>query len=181
VLRAALALFIEHGAAGASIEKIARRARVARTSIYRRWPSREALLAQAVEVARNATGYSAELLDRTPPEEMAKLLLGACDVVARLEMRNLVARLIGSLPDFPRLMEIYREDYYLPRRRAFLRAMTRAKAARLLGSDTDIDALADMFIGVLTHRLLLAPSSGDTAAALRCDVARLLRHAGFVF
>jgi len=46
ILRAALELFIEHGVAGASIEKIAKRAGVGKTSIYRRWSSREALLAQ---------------------------------------------------------------------------------------------------------------------------------------
>ena len=53
ILRAALALFIERGLAGASIEKIARRAGVAKTSIYRRWQSRDALLAQAIETGRN--------------------------------------------------------------------------------------------------------------------------------
>ena len=56
ILRAALELFVEHGIAGASIERIAKRAGVAKTSVYRRWSSREALLAQAIETARNATG-----------------------------------------------------------------------------------------------------------------------------
>ena len=51
ILRAALQLFIEHGVAGASIERIAKRAGVAKTSVYRRWSSREALLAQAIEAA----------------------------------------------------------------------------------------------------------------------------------
>jgi len=54
ILRAALELFIEQGIVGASIERIAKRAGVAKTSVYRRWSSREALLAQAIEVARNA-------------------------------------------------------------------------------------------------------------------------------
>ena len=179
VLRAALKLFIEHGVAGASIEKIAKRAKVARTSIYRRWKSREALLAQAIEVARNAAGYSAELVDRTPPEDLAKLLLGVCDVVARPEIRKLVLRLIGSVPDLPQLMEVYRETYYLPRRRALLRALERAKRARLLPPDTNVEALGDMITGAVTHRLLLAPSGEDTAATLRVHMTDLLRQAGF--
>lgn len=179
VLRAALALFIEHGVAGASIEKIARRAKVARTSIYRRWSSREALLAQAIEAARSAAGYSAELVDRTPPEEVAALLLGACDLVARPEIRKLLARLIGSVPDFPQLMAVYRDTYYLPRRRAFLRALERARTARVLPPGTDVEALAEMFTGALTHRLLLTPAGEDTAAALRLHMTQLLRQAGF--
>src|SRR5215470_1488934 len=82
VLRAALELFFEHGVAGASIEKIAKRAGVAKTSVYRRWSSREALLAQAIEAFRNATGYTTDLLDRTPPQDFVKMLIDACDVIA---------------------------------------------------------------------------------------------------
>src|SRR5262252_9964938 len=82
ILRAALELFVEHGVAGASIERIAKRAGVAKTSVYRRWSSREALLAQAIEVFRNATGFTTDLLDRTPPQDFVKLLTDACEVIA---------------------------------------------------------------------------------------------------
>jgi len=179
VLRAALKLFIAHGVAGASIEKIARHAKVARTSIYRRWPSREALLAQAIEVARARAGYPAELVDRTPPEALGRLMIEASEVAARPEIRKLVLRLIGSIPDLPRLLEVYRETYYLPRRRAFLRALERAKRARVLPTDSDVEALADMFTGAITHRLLLAPPGEDTATALRLNMTHLLRQVGF--
>jgi hypothetical protein len=54
----------------------------------RRWPNREALLAQAIEAFRNATGYTTDLLDRTPPYDFAKLLIDACGVIARPEIRN---------------------------------------------------------------------------------------------
>src|SRR5262249_58597669 len=107
ILRAALELFIEHGVAGASIEKIAKRAGVAKTSVYRRWSSREALLAQAIEAARNATGYTVDLVDHTAPQDFVKLLVEACEVVGRPEIRKLMARLIGSIPDYPKLIEGY--------------------------------------------------------------------------
>src|SRR6516162_11107754 len=81
VLRAALELFIEHGVPGASIERIAKRAGVAKTSIYRRWSSREALLAQAIEVFTNATGYTVDLVERTPPQDFVRLLVDVCEVV----------------------------------------------------------------------------------------------------
>ena len=83
ILRAALELFIEQGIAGATIEKIAQQAGVAKTSIYRRWTSREALLAQAIEMARNATGYTIDLLERTSPRDFLKLLIEACEVFAK--------------------------------------------------------------------------------------------------
>ena len=179
ILRAALALFIEHGVAGASIEKIARRAGVARTSVYRRWSSREALMAQAIEVARNAAGFSEEVMDRTPAEDFAQLLLDACATAARPEIRRLMARLIGSVPDWPNLLEVYRDTYYLPRRRAFLRALERVKAAGLLARGTDTEALADRFTGAMMHRLLLAPAVETTPDMLRLQMLTLMREAGF--
>jgi len=179
ILRAALELFIEHGVAGASIEKIARRAGVGKTSIYRRWSTREALLAQAIEAFRNATGYTTDLLDRTPPRDFIKLLIDACDVIARPEIRKLMARLIGSVPDYPMLIEVYRETYYLPRRLAFVRALGRVQAAGLLARNTDLETVADMLSGALMYHLLMPPVGENPVGQLRDQMIRLLRQAGF--
>lgn len=179
ILRAALELFIEYGVAGASIEKIAKQAGVGKTSIYRRWSNREALLAQAIEAFRNATGYTTDLLDLTPPHDFTKLLIDACEVIARPEIRKLMARLIGSVPDYPMLIEVYRETYYLPRRRAFVRALERVQAAGLLARDTDLETLADMLSGALMYQLLMPPAGDNPVGELRDHMIRLLRHAGF--
>src|SRR5919197_6596206 len=179
IMQSALELFIEPGVAGPSIERIAKRAGVAKTSIYRRWSSREALLAQAIEVFRNATGFTIDLLDRTPPRDFAKLLISACEMIARPDIRKLVARLIGSFPDHPKLLEVYLETYFLPRRSAFIRALERVQSAGLLAKDVDIETLADMLIGALVYRLLLSPRSENSVGELREHVRRLLRQTGF--
>jgi AcrR family transcriptional regulator len=179
ILRAALELFIEHGIAGASIEKIAKQAGVAKTSIYRRWASREALLAQAIEVARNATGYTIDLLERTSPRDFIKLLVEACEVFAKPEIHKLMARLIGSAPDYPKLIQVYRETYYLPRRLAFVRALERAQTAGLLVKNIDLETLADMLIGALMHRLLMFSPGENSVGEFRDHTIKLLRQAGF--
>jgi AcrR family transcriptional regulator len=179
ILRAALELFVEHGVGGASIEKIAKRAGVAKTSVYRRWSSREALLAQAIEAARNATGYTVDLVDRTAPQDFVKLLVEACEVVGRPETRKLMARLIGSIPDFPKLIEVYRETYYLPRREAFGRALERVRAAGLLPREIDLEALTDMIIGAVMYHLVMPSPEGDPTGKLRDHMIGLLRQSGF--
>ena len=179
ILRAALELFIEHGVAGASIEKIARRAGVGKTSIYRRWSSRETLLAQAIEVFRNATGYTTDLLDRTPPRDIVKLLIDVCEIIARPEIRKLMARLIGSVADYPMLLEVYRETYYLPRRLAFIRALESVQTAGLLARNIDLETLADMLSGALMYHLLMPPVGEDPVGELRDHMIRLLRQTGF--
>jgi hypothetical protein len=84
-------------------------------------------LAQAVEVARNATGYTIDVLECTSPRDFIKLLVEACEAIAKPEIRKLMARLIGSAPDYPKLIEVYRETYYLPRRLAFVRPWSARK------------------------------------------------------
>ena len=53
ILRAAADLLAERGVDRISIELIARRAGVAKVTVYRRWSSKEELLAHAVEAARD--------------------------------------------------------------------------------------------------------------------------------
>jgi AcrR family transcriptional regulator len=48
VLTTTFALIAEHGVNGVSVDEVARRSGVAKTTIYRHWPTREALLLDAV-------------------------------------------------------------------------------------------------------------------------------------
>ena len=176
ILKAAFDLFIEHGVEGASIERIARRAGVAKTSIYRRWENRDALLAQAIEAVRNAVGPTAEMVERASPEAFVQLLIEAAALLARPEIRRLLARLIGSVPDRPQLFRVYRKIYYQPRRQALVRALRRAQSAGLLQPSGDIELFADMLLGALLYRLLLAE---DAEQSPRAYALALLRQLGF--
>src|SRR5208283_2674 len=112
IFRAALELFVEHGIEGASFEQIARRAGVARTTVYRRWSSREDLLAQAMAVARQAPERWLAATGRVPPAKMTAWLVDALSkTVTRRDYRKIVARLIGSAPTSPKLMSVYWNSY----------------------------------------------------------------------
>jgi AcrR family transcriptional regulator len=183
VLRAAFSLFIERGLAGASIEQIAERAGVARTSIYRRWANRDALLAEAIEAARNefASDYSLDVVERASPVDFVQLLLGVGDLMARPDVRRLVTRLIGTIPDNPGLIKVYRETYFAPRRRAMVEALRRVQAAGALPPDADIEVLADMLGGALMHRLLFELGTNDANEDVPAYVRRLTKALGFDF
>jgi AcrR family transcriptional regulator len=146
ILQAAFDLFVERGLAGASFEEIAKRAAVARTSIYRRWPSRDALLAEAIEAARNrlAPAHSVEIIEKASPTEFVHLLVGVGELMTRPEVKRLVARLVGTIPDNPHLVQVYRDTYFAPRRRALLDAVRRVQAAGALSRQADIEVLVDM-------------------------------------
>jgi AcrR family transcriptional regulator len=94
---------------GASMEQIARRAGVGKLTVYRRWSSKEELLAQAIEAVFQErewlsnedieTGSPAEIIERTLP--------AAAEVAASPQFRALVSRVYGSAVSHPALMETY--------------------------------------------------------------------------
>ena len=52
-------LFVQRGFDGTTLEDIAEKAGVARTTVYRRWSSKQALLAQAIAKGRGASEQEA--------------------------------------------------------------------------------------------------------------------------
>ena len=156
ILRAALKAFIESGVDGASIEQIADDAGVARTTLYRRWSSKEALIAKAIASARGeAERWAAE---RARFVKSPKPLIEAlADVVTRSEYRRLAARLIGSIPSCPELMETYWNNHLLPRRSAMLKVIEAARAAGIVRPDSDPEILLDVMSGAIIHHLLVRP------------------------
>jgi len=183
ILKAALALFLDHGVEGASIERIARRAGVGKTTIYRRWSSKEELLAQAIGRVREDAERDMGVTDF---RDFAALPLGptlrrmmeaGAELMASDENRKLLARLIGSVQSHPRLLAIYWETYLRPRREAFGMMLDQAKARGELPAAADTAMLQDMMSGAMLHRLLIDPAP-STPQDLRDYLARLLQQLG---
>jgi AcrR family transcriptional regulator len=179
ILRAAAELLVENGVERTSIEQIAKRAGVAKVTVYRRWNSKEELFAQVIEVARadlpEATAaWPAEAL----PDVIEELLPRWGEVLAEPRFRAMAARLLGAGPDHPALLAAYREHHVRPRRERAVAAMQRAKAEGVLDPDADVDILIDMLEGAIIQHLLVNPEP-QKPAEISAYVRRLLRQAGF--
>jgi AcrR family transcriptional regulator len=174
ILRAALKVFIESGVEGASIEQIADYAGVARTTLYRRWSSKEALIAQAIASARGEDErWAADRARFTKsPEPLIKAL---AQVVTRSQYRGLAAKLIGSVPSCPELMETYWNNYLLPRRRAMLKVIEAARDQGIVPEDCDPEILLDLISGAIIHHLLVRPGN-PTRNEMHAYLFRILRE-----
>jgi hypothetical protein len=115
------------------------------------------------------------MVERASPEGFQQLVAEAASVLAQPQIRMLLARLIGSVPDRPQLFQAYRETYYAPRRQAIIGALRRAQDAGLL-PPADLDIVADLLLGALIYRLLLA---GEPVPSPRAYALALLRQLGF--
>jgi AcrR family transcriptional regulator len=174
ILRAALKVFIESGVEGASIEQIADYAGVARTTLYRRWSSKESLIAQAIASARAEDERWAA--DRArfakSPEPLIKAL---AKLVTRSEYRSLAARLIGSVPGSPELIETYWNNYLLPRRRGMLKLIEAARDRGIVRKDCDPEILLDLISGAIIHHLLIRPGK-RTVSEMHTYISRVVRE-----
>ena len=176
ILRAALELFAERGVDGTSIEQIAKRAGVARLTVYRRWSSKEELLAQAIAYGRNAPDLTDEEYDTLPyPEVMARMLGSMTDSIADRKLAPLMAQLMGSTFSHPELFDAFWAASGAKRRDGGVRLVRRAIREGMLPADADPDVIVDIIIGAVFYRMLVPPRHDDVGE----HVLRVLRQVGF--
>ncbi|MEV5889114.1 TetR/AcrR family transcriptional regulator [Nonomuraea fuscirosea] len=168
ILTAALELFVERGVEGTSMEQVAKRAGVGKLTLYRRWSSKEDLLAQAIEqgVRAEVTPPAADVHALAPRDIVERVLPAAAETAADPGFRALVARILGSAVSHPELMEIYWKHYILPRRELATVLLRRAQRDGTVAADADLDVIIDMMAGAVTYRVL-QPDPPDTAEMLR--------------
>jgi len=176
-LRAALEVFVDRGIDGASIEQIADGAGVARTTLYRRWSSKEELIAQAIAAARGTPEQHA-VAKRVSLTRLPHLLVDAlAEMLTRPDYQKVAARLIGSVPSCPELMTIYWNNYMVPRREIVRSLLERARNEGLIPEGSDPDLLMDLISGAIIHHALLRPGR-RTGAEMRAYLLAVLRALG---
>lgn len=180
ILRAALELFIDGGVEGTSMQAVAQRAGVGKLTVYRRWSSKEELLAQAIEASRgDIRELSVEDTTDTPVVQQVRgALPAAAEAMAAPGFRALIARIFGSAVSHPTLIATYWERYIRPRRRATRALLERAIEQGVLATDSDVDVLTDMMVGAVLYRVL-QPEPLDSAAAQRY-LAAVYRQTGLL-
>ena len=95
ILDAAASCVRDYGIDRVTLAEIARRARVSRPTIYRRWPDTQSILAELL--TRRVTGMLAEIPQRGT--DRAALVQRVVAVAARLRNDDLIATLLHSAPE----------------------------------------------------------------------------------
>ena len=156
ILKSANAILEEQGIGGFTIEAVAARAGVGKTTIYRWWPSKGAL-AMAGFLAETAPKISYPNSGSARADLISQLRRVA-SVYGGKTGRVLAAILAEGQRD-PNTMKAYIEGYARPRREA-AKAILRAGVERgELRADIDLEATVDVLYGPIYYRMLvpLAP------------------------
>jgi AcrR family transcriptional regulator len=148
LLEAAAAEFEERGYHAMSMESIAARAGVSKVSLYRRWPSKEAVAAELL----GRMGEAGVPEDRGGLEaDLRALLRGAIGKAGDKTAATALMRTIGEVAWSPELLEVYRERLLGPRIGQIRALVERARTRKELkpGISTDLAC------GVIAGPLLL--------------------------
>jgi AcrR family transcriptional regulator len=157
-----------------TIDAIAAEAGVGRQTIYRWWPSKGAVVAEAL--ARHARVVVPERDTGSFAGDLAAFFV---DSFAGLENQGLASRLRQIVAEAQHDEHVARlfADFTAVRRAALRALLERGQAAGELAADADLDMLVDMAYGVLYYRLLNGHAPLDEKAG-RTLAAELVRSAG---
>jgi AcrR family transcriptional regulator len=172
ILQATLELLAEVGFDPMSIEAISARARVGKTTIYRRYTSKEELVADAIESIREEivlpdTGNLHSDID--------ELIQNAARITLSPLGRQAVAKIVSSAASNPQFARIYWTKYLEPRRKDFAIVLERAKARKEISQNVDSDLIFDLMSGIMLYALIFQPTS-DWNSYIRSALDLLLKN-----
>ena len=151
ILDATLELLARGGFQAATIDAIAAEAGVGRNTIYRRWPTKDDLLADALsELTVDVEAHEGDAL--------YPLLLAWIGDFARVFADPLFGRILpavlGELQGNPAFARVYADRVVRPRHRALVALVQAAAERGELREDADVEQIADLLAGPPFLRLL---------------------------
>jgi len=168
ILSAALELMAEHGVEGFRTDDVADRAKVGKATIYRRYRSKDELVAAAVEALVSEITVPHEGLTReegSTREELLALMRGAVDLYTGELAAGLMPSLVAAMRKSPELARTVREGFVAGRRAELREVLERGVARGDLVSDLDFELALDVLGGPLFYRLLITGGPIDERLA----------------
>ena len=151
ILTAVLRLLDDTSYSELTIAAIARDAGVGKPTLYLRWPSKAAVVADAVVRVMSADPFP-DLGD-----VRSDLVAGLREIIHRFATTvagHVLPGLVADLHDDPALLAAFDERYFQPRRRSVRAALQRGVERGELAADIDHDLAVDMLVGPVYYGLL---------------------------
>ena len=165
ILQATRELLAEGGVHHLTIEGVAARSGVAKTTIYRRWRSKDEL---ALAVLLDMVEQIVEVPDLGDiRSELITLLDGAVTILGTTLMGRVMQGLVSDLATDPALGRSFRERIVAYRVSEVRRLVDRGTARGELRAGVDVDLVHELLFGPVYYRLLLSGGRLDDRLAER--------------
>jgi AcrR family transcriptional regulator len=165
ILAATRAVLAEHGWGGLTMGDVAVRAGVAKTTLYRRWPSKNDLVVSAVAVLFDELAMADLGSLRADIEAVVQQF---ADLLSLPETRAALLALFAEASRDPALRQRVKETIIDPQKHLVRQGRAAAQARGELPPDEDqaqacedVDVIFDTIAGAVEHRMLV---SGESAS-----------------
>ena len=154
ILDAMLHLLAERGYAAASTAAVAATARASKATIYRRWPSKHALVADAIRHGLRA--HRAPPATGDPRADLVTVMEGVIAALAQTPLGGAIRSVASEAAHAPELSAALQAVTTEAREAGPVRPLLlAARDQGLLAADADIDLLLDLILGAPYFQLIV--------------------------
>jgi AcrR family transcriptional regulator len=169
IVQATLELLLENGYRGLTMEQVRTRAGVGKATLYRRYGSKQELVAEAVRhlnqpIPRPDTG--------SVREDILAIARSVIEGAARVGAATFIPRMLAEGAGDREMHAIFYENLVAPRRAIMADVLRKAIARGELRPDLDVELAIDALTGPWVYRLLI--SGGDARAVFAGDPERMV-------
>jgi len=166
ILDATRELLSEGGVRALTVEAVASRSGVAKTTIYRRWRDKWHLALDAVVIdIIPQFAYPADVGDTR--KELIVFVDSVVDLLASHLYGPSLQGLVSELSTNPQLARLYREQVVEPRRETLAPIIERGIARADLRPGTDVRTVHEFLVGPIFYRLLFSGGPLDSGMGTR--------------
>ncbi len=164
ILEATREIIAVEGPGGASVGAIASAAGAGKQTIYRWWPSRTALVADALqEIFERESAFPVTV----DPIDDLRTQMAAVAKVMRSPAGSMIRELLADAQADPEVLSMFRERFFERRREQARHALERGVASGVLRADLDPTTVIDLLYAPLWLRLLTRHGALTKSAANR--------------
>lgn len=160
ICRAALEEFAETGYAGFRMESVAARAGVGRSTLYRHWPEKAALIADALETLNVQPDPDRELVAGTARQRVELLLSHLVRALNDSPVAACIPALIQATENEPPIREFF-HHYSAQRRHRLTDAIAAGVTDRQFPARVDAEAASSALSGAVFYRRLMTDDVAD--------------------
>jgi AcrR family transcriptional regulator len=168
IIDAIVDLLVDRGYREVTIDAVAARACVAKTTIYRRWPSKAEMVVEAIAACKKDC-----LADESRAgETVASCLVGMLSMFSCSRIARILTGLAVEMAHNEELATAVRDGLLKPNREVVLATLRRGIASGEFRPDANLELVADLLVGPVFFRLLV--SGGEVTAELARETVNLV-------
>jgi AcrR family transcriptional regulator len=168
IVRSTLELLLENGYRALTMEQVRARAAVGKATLYRRYGSKQELVAEAIRHLNQPIDVPDTGAVRDDVLVVARSVMAGAE---RVQFASFVPRLLAEAAGDREMHGIFYENLVAPRRAALAEVLRRGVERGELREDLDVELAIDILTGPWVYRLLI---SGGDPAVYRSDPSILL-------